>query len=165
MTRRFTLLIFFIGLFSQTILAQDGETIYKDRKPEQKIENFLEAEMANGGFIVDVISVEIRDYLNVDGEKVECMDIIIVHGIINNVTLDEEKNSFFGDDDPTLLHDVVFKMGFVIYRGGVNWGEIIGSMEVLKVLKSRKNTDGRIRIVDSLRVKDNKKHKIGKWYD
>lgn len=161
--RRFTLLVFIIGLFSQIVLAQDGETIYKDRKPEQKIESFLVTEIAKDGFDIDIFAVEIRDYLNAYGEKVDCMDTIIAYGVIYNVTLDEEKRSFVADYDQTLLHDVIFKMGFVLYRGEVNWGEIAGSMEVLKVLKSYKNPDRKIRIVDSLRLNDNKENKIDKW--
>lgn len=163
MMKRVTLLIFFIGLFTQITLAQDGETIYKDRKAEQKIENFLETEIAKDGVVIDVVSVEIRDYLNFYGKKVDVMDRIIVHGIIYDVTLDEEKSHFRAGYDPTLLHDVIFKMGFVLYRGEVNWGEVFASMKVLKVLKSHKNPDGRVRTVDSLRVKDNKKHKIDEW--
>lgn len=162
MTWRFTLLIFFIGLFSQIVLAQDGETIYKARKAEQKIENFLVTEIAKDGFDIDIFAVEIRDYLNAYGEKVDCMDTIIVYGLIYDVTLDKEKKYFWGDDDPTLLHDVVFTTSFVLYYGEANWGEITASMKVLKVLKSYKNPDGKTRAIDDWHL-DNKKQKIDKW--
>lgn len=160
--RKFTLLIFLIGLFNQAILAQDGETIYKDRTPEKKIENFLVTEIAKDGVSVDVFAVEIRDYLNVDGEKVDCMNKIIVYGIIYNVTLDKERKHFRADYDPTLLHDVIFKTGFVLYYGEVNWGEISASMEALKVIRSYKNPDRRIRRIDDWNL-DSKKNKIYKW--